>query len=190
MVKKYMGILAKREMFLRFIGASIFLLGLIISIILDIYLIETFISFIALVLIIILLFSFILCLKFELRFIRENYTISSLSIVIFLIILMTIGFIYSFLKSRNLVFLFISSSNILIIISWHYSLALYKKKKLISIVGYILYSTITLFLRLRRHYSQIGLILSFLPLILITCGMLVILITEIRMKRKGLLNYL
>jgi len=190
MVKKYMGILAKREMFFRFIGAIIFLLGFIISIILDIYLIKTLLSSIALVLIILFLFSFILCLKFELRFIRENYTISSISIVICLIILMTIGFIDSFLKSRDLVFLFISSSNILIIISWHYSLALYKKKKLISIMGYILYSTITTFLRVRKYYSQFGLILSFIPLTLITCGVLIILITEIRMKRKGLLNYL
>ncbi len=185
-----MGILAKREFFLRVIGAFIILLGMIISIIFDFFILNDILVFMYSFLTVLILFSFILCLKFELRFIRENYTISSISIFICLIILLTIGFIYSFIKSVGIVYLFITSSNILIIISWHYSLALYKKKKLISIVGYILYSTITIFLRLRMYYTQIGLILSYLPLILITCGILVILITEIRMKRKGLLNYL
>lgn len=43
---------------------------------------------------------------------------------------------------------------------------------------------------LKLYFTQIGFILSFSPLILITCGVLAILITEIRMKRKDLLNYL
>lgn len=179
-----MGILAKREFILRFFGAFIILLGIIISIIFDFFILNDFLVFAYSFLTVLILFSFIVCLKFELKFIRDNYTISSISICLCLIILLTIGFIYSFITSRGIVYLFITSSNILIVISWHYSLTLYKKKKLISIVGYILYSYITVFLRLRK------LILSFLPLILITCGVLVILITEIRMKKKGLLNYL
>lgn len=185
-----MGILAKREFLLRFIGAFIILLGIIISITLDFFILNDILVFTYSFLTILILFSFIVCLKFELRFIRENYIISSISIVICLIILLTMGFIYSFIKSVGVIYLFITSSNILIVMSWHYSLALYKKKKLISIVGYILYSSITIFFRLMQSFSQILLILNFLPLFLITCGILVILITEIRMKRKNLLNYL
>jgi hypothetical protein len=129
-------------------------------------------------------------LKLELNFIRENFLRSFIIICVFIITIFLVSLDYILRKALHVDYIFILCSNILIIISWHYSISIYKKKKLIFIFGFILYVFITFFLRLRKLIDQIGLIMSLLPLILIISGVTVILLTEISMIRRGLLKFI
>lgn len=187
MVKKYMGIFAKREMFLRFMGASIFLLGLVISIYFDIYSIKTLQSSIILFLIDMILFSFIICAKLEVNFVSKNYLIIILLVSGFFLILLTLGLIYSLDK---FIFFLLVSSNILIIISWHYSLSLYKMKKVFFLIGSIIYLLISIFFRIKTSMDQFGVISSLVPLLFIIIGLALIIVIELRMIKKGLLKYI
>ena len=182
-IKISMGIRAKRQFISRIIGFSVILIGIIISIVFDFFILDP-LSFIYSFLPLLILLLFILSLKFEVQFIRENYTISAIIMITGVIIFCIMGLIQSFIEPIHIVYLLNTSSNILIVISWHYSLTIYKKKKLITIGGYILYSFLTVSLRLYTFNTLIGLFLSLLPFILRSCGQVIILITEIRMKKK------
>ncbi len=185
-----MGVLAKREIYIRFIGLFFFLLGLIFSVVSDFFLFQDKLIFILLLIINLVILSFILCLKLELNLIRENFLASFIIICLFIISLFIVSFDYLLRKALHDEYIFIISSNILIIISWHYSISFYKKKKLIFIFGFIIYVFITFFLRLRKLIDQIGLVVSLLPLILISSGVTVILLAEISMIRRGLLKFI
>ncbi len=185
-----MGVLAKREIYIRFIGLFFFLLGLIFSAVSDFFLFQDKLIFILLLIINLVIFSFIVCLKLELNFIRENFLRSFIIICVFIITIFIVSLDYILRKALCVEFIFILGSNILIFISWHYSISIYKKKKLIFIFGFIIYVFITFFLRLRKLIDQIGLIMSLLPLILIISGVTVILLTEISMIRRGLLKFI
>jgi hypothetical protein len=84
----------------------------------------------------------------------------------------------------------ITSSNILISISWHYSLTIYKNKKILAIMGYVLFSFLTIYIRSNYSNNPFDLVLSLVPLMMITCGLLIIIITELIMRKKGFLKYL
>jgi hypothetical protein len=93
-------------------------------------------------------------------------------------------------KSATLLFSMISISEILIIINWHFSLSIFKKEKLIFLISGILYCILTFIFSLSSLILQLGLLLGIAPLVLVVLGVLTIIIAEILMKKKGLLNYI
>lgn len=185
-----MGVLAKREIFIRFIGSFFFLSGLIFSIISDYFLFQDNVIFIFLLIINLVMLLFVFCLKFELNFIRESFLASFLIICLLIITLFIVSFDYVLRKRVYIEYTFILCSNIFTIISWHYSISFYKKKKLIFIFGFIIYVIITLSLRLRMLVDHTGLIMNLISLILIISGVAVILLIELRMIRNGLLKFI
>ncbi len=184
-----MGVLAKREIYIRFLGLLLFFLGLIFSVVSDFFLFQDKLIFNFLLIINLVILSFILCLKLELNLIRENFLASFILICLIVITLFIVSFDYVIRKIFYVEYIFILCSNILIIVSWHYSISYYKKKKLIFLFGFIIYVLVTFFLRLGKLIYQIGLIIGLLPLILIISGVTVILVIEIRMMRRGLLKF-
>jgi hypothetical protein len=184
-----MGILAKRKFFLRFVGAFIILLGIVLSIIFDYFLLNI-LTFLFSVFPILILFSFIACLKIEVKYVREHYFIISVIVSISLIMIIITGCLFGVIESISLLYLLITSSNILISISWHYSLTIYRNKKILAIAGYSLSSILTIFIRSSYSNNLFDLVLSLIPLMMIICGLLIIIITELRMRKKGFLNYL
>ena len=184
-----MGIIAKREMIIRFTGAIIFLLGLIFTIIIDLYLLENIFSNITLLLIVLILFLFSFSLKLDLTFTRRHFLLNIIvvwSICLLLLILRSI-----FIQSHILViFLLISVSNIIAIICWHFSLSLYKKKKIIFVVGSLIYVLISVLLRIGLLQIYNKLLVGILPFFLIIIGIICILASERLMIKKGILKYI
>jgi hypothetical protein len=87
-------------------------------------------------------------------------------------------------------FVLIVSSNLLLIICWHFSLSIYKKKKLIFIFSGTGYCIITFILWLANFVSYSFLVFILIPLVLVLIGILLIVVAELSMKKKGLLNYI
>lgn len=181
-----MGIQAKRESLFRIIGMMLILIGFTISIFLDILVVGDPLISILLILIEISWFFLSLFLKLEKNFFVDHFFQIFLVLSCFSIFLIIIAFLLS--STNSVFFAFISKviSNLLIIVCWHFCLSLYKKEKLIfffSGAGYVLLSLIYGIKLLIIYYTLI-------PLILITTGIVFIIISELNMKKKGLLTYI
>ena len=184
-----MGIIAKHEMIIRFTGAIIFLLGVIFTIIIDLILLENIFSNITLLLIVVILFLFSFSVKLDLSFTRRHILLNLIFVSSICLLLLIFGSI--FIQSHILViFLLISVSNIIAIISWHFSLSLYKKKKIIFVVGCLIYVLLSLLLRIGLSPIYSKQLVGILPLFLIIIGMMCILISERLMMKKGILKYI
>ncbi len=184
-----MGIKGKWEIFFRLFGMILFLIGIISTVILDFYLLQDILVYIFLIIILVLLFSLIIGLKLELKTLMENQLMVSTIISMFSSIILIIGSIISHQQSIITIFLFLTLSNSLAIISWHFSLSLYKKKKFIFIIGSTIYVFISLFLRIQVLMKNFGLI-CLLPLIIIIIGIGTIITAEIILIKKKLLKYI
>ena len=184
-----MGIIAKHEMIIRFTGAIIFLLGVIFTIIIDLFLLENNFSNITLLLIVVILFLFSFSVKLDLPFTRRHILLNLIFVSSFCLLLLMLGSI--FIQSHILViFLLISVSNIIAIISWHFSLSLYKKKKIIFAVSFLIYVLISLLLRIGLSPIYSKLLVGILPLFLMIIGVMCILVIERLMMKKGILKYI
>ena len=87
----------------------------------------------------------------------------------------------------NIRFVLLESSNLLLVSCWHFSLSIYRKNKLIFIIGG--FSSLVLNMLLwssLKHVFIIGLSLLLTQLF----GLLLIILAELIMKKKGLLNYI
>ena len=184
-----MGIIAKREMIGRFTGAIFFLLGLIFTLIMDTYLLESIISNITLFLIVLILLLFSFSLKLDLPFTRRHFLLNAILVWSTSLILLIVG---SFFIQNHIlgIFLLISILNIIAIICWHFSLSINKKKKIIFAIGSWVYILISLLLRIGLSYINKKLFVGILPLFLIVLGVLCILVSERLMIKKGILKYI
>lgn len=184
-----MGIQAKRESLSRIVGMILILIGLILTIFLDLFVIINPLINVILILIELLWFFFSVFLKLEKSYFTDHFFQIFLVILCFSIFLIIIGIVFNSVNSVFLVFIFKVISNLLIIICWHFCLSLYKKEKIIfffSGVGYVILSLIFGFKVIILKIGGYAII----PLTLITLGMVIIMISEKLMKRKGLLNYI
>lgn len=177
-----MGIKAKGESLSRIIGMVLILIGLVLSIFLDFLVIINALLIILLILIETLWFIFSLFLKLEKNFFIEHVIKISIILSCFSIVLIILGIVFSTANSTFFLFVFKVISNLLIIICWHFCLSLYKKEKLIFFFSGTGYIIITLIYGITAF--------AVIPLMLITLGIVIIIISEILMKKKGLLNYI
>ncbi|KKN38261.1 hypothetical protein LCGC14_0755310 [marine sediment metagenome] len=185
-----MGIKGKWEMLFRLLGNILFLIGIIITIILDFYIVQNLLVYFLLVLSVGLHFSLILGFKLDFRFLDDNRLTILTIITIITSILLLIGSILSQRLLKTPIFLFLTLSNSLGMICWDFSLSLFKKKKIMFIIGSLVYISTSFFFRflvLMKTYGFIGLLL---PLIFTTIGIGTILSAEIKLIKKKLLKYI
>ena len=177
-----MGIQAKRESLSRIAGMILILTGIILSFSLDIFVDFSHLLIIILILIEALWFIFSLCLKLERKFCVE-YLIQIFLFLVFLSICLTlIGILQNNLSSNGFIFKIIS--NLLIIVCWHFSLSLYKKEKVFFLFSGVVYVILSLICGIKIS------IINLIPLIFITTGIGFIIISELNMRKKGLLTYI
>ncbi|MFX1384224.1 MAG: hypothetical protein ACFFBP_17450, partial [Promethearchaeota archaeon] len=81
-------------------------------------------------------------------------------------------------------------SDILLIFCWHNALSIYKKEKIIFLIGGIGYLIISLIFRISSIIISLNLFFKLVPIALVIFGIFLIIFAEIRMKKKGLLNYI
>ena len=169
-----MSILGKKEGICRLLGTTLILIGLILSIPFNYFILNNSLLYLLFILIGIPPFILSIFLKLEQDFIVKNS-----SKILFIIVTINISLIIT------AVFF-----NLLLISCWHLSLSLYKKNKLIFIFSGLGYCIINLFLWFANFILNNLLVVILLPLLLALIGIMLIIVAELSMKKKGLLNYI
>lgn len=176
----------KKEGLLRVLGMVLILISLLASIIFDFFLLD-FTIYILVLISFIAWFILIVLLKLEKDFIVDNSLKFFIGLGFFSILTIIIAAIIN--ASAIFLIVVVTISNILIIFCWHFALSIFKKEKVIFLVGGIGYCILTLIFRVILFIS-LNLLLGIGPIILLILGIIVIIMAEMRMKKKGLLNYI
>lgn len=185
-----MGVKGKWEMSFRLLGNGIFLIGIIITIIFDFYILQNSVVYFLLVLSVGLHFSLILGFKFELKFLVDNKLTILTILTIIITIILLLGLILSQELSKSLFFLFLTLSNILGMICWDFSVSIFKKKKRIFLVGSLMYIFTFFIFRFSvwmKNYYYTALLL---PLIIVIIGIGTIILAEIKLIKKKLIKFI
>ena len=183
-----MSIQGKKEGICRLTGTTLILIALVLSIFFNYFIINNLLLYLLFILIGIPPFILSIFLKLEQDFIVKNSSKILLIIVtINITLIITAVFFSSFLMIK---FALIVSSNLLFVSCWHFSLSLYKKNKLIFIFSGLGYCIINLFLLFANFILNNLLFVILGPLLLALIGILLIILAELSMKKKGLLNYI
>ena len=181
-----MSIRGKKEGFCRLIGSFLLLLSFILSIFFSILALNEAILSLILIFIIIPPFLMSILLKLEQAFIVNISTKLLILLATLVVVLnsVTLPINSDLLKTR---FVLLESSNLLLISCWHTSLSIYKKNKIIFIVGgstsFVL--NVLLWLSLKHLF-----IISISLMLTLFFGLLLITSAELIMKKKGLLNFI
>lgn len=178
----------KKESMLRLLGMVLILIGLLASLIFD-YFILMMNFYVFVLLIFIPWFILIILLKLEKDFFVDNMWKLFLLFGIYTFIMIIIG-IFIPMGADMIPFIMISISYILLILSWHFALSIFKKEKTIFLIGGIVYCILSVIFRIPLLVLKIGLLLGISALVIIVLGMLLIIIAEMVMKKKGLLNWI
>ncbi|MFX1258198.1 MAG: hypothetical protein ACFFAN_10085 [Promethearchaeota archaeon] len=180
---------AKKESLIRVLGTVLILFGLLISVVLDFFILD-FILYIYILSIFIPWFFLIILLKLEIDILVEYMLIFMIVLTVYSIILIIIGgLVISTNELNTLIFVVTAISNILIILCWQFALSIYKKKKLVFLIGGIGYCLLTAIFRLGILMAKLIWFISLVPLTLIILGMCLTIFAELWMKKKGLLNW-
>ena len=187
-IHKSMSIQGKKEGICRLIGTTLIFIGLVLSIPFNYFIFNNSLLYLLFILICIPPFILSIFLKLEQDFIVKN----SLKILLIIVtinisLIITAIFFSSFLM---IVFALIVSSNLLLVSCWHFSLSLYKKNKLIFIISGLGYCIINLFLWFANYVLNSLFFVILLSLFLVLIGIMLIIVAELSMKKKGLLNYI
>ncbi len=181
----------KREGLMRILGTVLILFGLIASIISDFFiLLSSTTLYILTLLIFIPWFILIVLLKLEKDFFVENMLKLFFILAIYSVTIIIIGSVISSSETITLLFVVLTISNILIIFCWHFALSIYKKEKLIFLLGGIGYCILMVIFGIGYLIAYFGWFLGLSPLLSVILGICAIIIAEIIMKKKGLLNYI
>ncbi|MBN1217236.1 MAG: hypothetical protein JXA99_17580 [Candidatus Lokiarchaeota archaeon] len=180
---------AKIKIILRIFGFLLIFSGIIISIASEVVTFSIFIYFLYLATII-PFFIYIILTKIEAEFLKkkeELYLATSVIVSTFFFILS----IYN-INQLDITFLFFLStiSNYLYIICWNYSLSIYRKEKLISIINGICFCILTGIFKNKINISKLAMLFYFISIIFLALGFLIIIIIEIIMKKTHLLKWI
>ncbi|MFW9937147.1 MAG: hypothetical protein ACFFD5_05820 [Candidatus Thorarchaeota archaeon] len=174
---------------LRLAGACLILIGLFSSIFLDLFILDAWtVSLIALLIEIpwILLSIFI---KLEINYFKENLKLISIVLYVSFIIFIVFGLLLSPNLSIAILFILILISTFCLTACWHFSISIFKKEKIIAVLGGVGYGILSIFCRFNELGILFGPVTSLTPIFLISIGFILILVIEYYMMRKGLLKY-
>ena len=179
---------AKKESLMRLLGMVLILCGLLITLFVDIIFV---ISNVALFLLIIIpWFLLIILLKLEINFVVDHAIIFSIIFCIYTIIMSLVALLFISNEVASLLFIILVISDILLLICWHFPISIFKKKKILSILCGFGYLIITSIFRLLPIVIIWPWLLNLGSAAVVLLGMVLILFAEMRMKKKGLLNYI
>ena len=174
---------ARKSAIIRIIGAILIFIGLFLSIVFKIRIIESFIgSFLWIIIILPWIISYIL-LKLSNDFIINNFKRISYLLIIHSISFYVIAPIWNFLIAT--IILVSLCLDLLLLNSWNLSLTIYKKKKIIFFISGLSYIAGTIIFDI-----QVAFLEYLICTITISGGIAIILITEYHMHKKGYLNYI
>jgi len=176
----------------RVAGSVVMLFGLILSLIFSAFLnINISPTFILMITIWLLWLVLSVLLKLEVEFVIDHLKIFAFSSVLYTLGIVTFLMVYNYLYLSDLVLIInVITSNLSLILSWHFSLSIYKKKKIVFVGGFIGYLLLVFYPNYVDLIPKFGILIALLPNLFVILGCLLILITEVCMKKKGYLNYI
>jgi len=184
-----MGIKGKKEGVYRLLGSILLLISLVLSMLSGfLTLTHPFLS-ITLILNTIPPFVLSIFLKLEQDFFVNNAKrfLYLLLIEIIVVNSITFAFYNTFLALSTVI---TSSSIILLTICWHFSLSIYKKRKIIFFICGISYILINILILLDNISVSHLFIMKLVLIISVSLGLFLIILAELIMKKKGWLNYI
>ncbi|MFX1392805.1 MAG: hypothetical protein ACFFAH_04440 [Promethearchaeota archaeon] len=182
---------AKKESLMRLLGMVVILFGLLITFVIDyIFVISNITINLLILCIIIPWFVLIILLKLEMDFFVENTLIFYIIIAIYSVIIIVISIIIIPNVFGPIQIAILAISDILLIFCWHNALSIYKKEKIVFLLGGIGYFIISLIFRISSIIISLSLFFKIVPIALVIFGIFLIIFAEMRMKKKGLLNYI
>lgn len=181
-----MSIRGKKEAFFRIIGSFLILLGFCLSIYFNFLALNNLFLYLASLLIIIPPFLTSIFLKLEQDAVVKN---STKILCVQAIVVITLNLIILATNSTLLSFrfIFIESSSLLLLSCWHFSLSIYIRNKVVFVISGIGSFALNIILWLNLEYL---LIISVILILTLFFGLLLIILAELIMKKKGLLNYI
>ncbi|MFX0074381.1 MAG: hypothetical protein ACFE96_02990 [Candidatus Hermodarchaeota archaeon] len=181
-----MSIRGKKEGFFRILGSFLILMSLILSVLFKLLAINNLLVFLLLNLLVLPLFLLSVLLKLEQDFFVKKWITILLFLAVVDVIINIVVF-FSYNLSLFIKFVLFECSDLLLIICWHDSLSLYKKRKIV----FALSGFFSFVLNCIIWFSLGNIIFIFVFLMpTLILGILLIIIAELRMRKKGLLNYI
>ena len=179
---------AKKESLMRLLGMVLILFGLLITLVVDIIFVISNVIFY--ILIIIPWFLLIILLKLEIDFFVDRTIIFFIILCVYTIIMSLVALLFISNEVGSLLFIMLVISDILLLICWHFAITIFKKKKILFILCGIGYLLITCIYRLLPIVITWPWFFNLGSAAIVLLGMVLILFAEMRMKKKGLLNYI
>jgi len=184
-----MSIKGKKEGIYRLLGSILLLISLVLGLLLGFLTLNNLLLSISLILITIPPFVLSILLKLE-----QDFFVNNAKRFLFLLLIENIvvnTFIIAFYNiSVALTTVITSSSIILLIICWHFSLSIYKKNKIIFFICGVSYFILQFLILLASISVSHLFIFNLTLLISVSLGLFLIITAELIMKKKGWLNYI
>lgn len=184
-----MSIKGKKESISRLVGSILILISIVLEMCLSFLIINNLLLNLILLLITVPPFMLSILLKVEQDFIIKNIT-KFLFLLLSEIIVLSIIILGFYGATLIIKFSLVSSSNLLIIICWHFSLSLYKKNKIIFFICGISYILVNIPILLGNILFSYLFIINLILLLIVSLGLFLILAAELIMKKKGWLKYI
>lgn len=180
-----MGLVGKKQTAGRFLGWIIITLGMILTFIFDFIIISIIYNIFDALGVPIWYICIILLAKMDrIRFLESHK--KEFYIITFTIIFL-LTFILGYYVGSDKLFLIISGMTIIVL--WHMTLSIEKKEKRGMVIVYILYLSSGFIIRL--IFIEIQFLMLFLiPMIIISIGVAINLLSEWSMRKKGLMKYI
>jgi hypothetical protein len=184
-----MSIEGKTEIISRFLGSFLILVSIILGMCLSFLIFSNLLISLNLLLITVPPFMLSILLKVEQDFIIKHAPKFLFLLLLEIIVLNSIIFVF-YSISLALVTVLISSSNILLIICWHFSLSIHKKNKIIFLICGICYFFVFLPLLLNSIPLTHLFIYNLILFLIVSLGLFLIIAAELIMRKKGWLKYI
>ena len=184
-----MNIKGKKEGIYRLLGSFLLLISLVLALILGFLTLNNPLLSITLISITVPPFVLSILLKLE-----QDFFVNNAKNLLYLLLIENIVvnslMVTFYSTSLALTTVITSSSNILLLICWHFSLSIYKKNKIIFFICSVSYFILQFSILLSSISISHLFIINLTLIISVSLGVFLIISAELIMKKKGWLNYL
>lgn len=184
-----MSIQAKKEGLLRLIGMICIVIAIGLNLIFDFLITSCLPAYVILFSISIPWIAFIALMKLENEVIMEYLRYFYLFFIAYTIGLLIISRFACIPVGIYVNYLFIAGAYVLGLLTWHFSLSIFKIKKIVFLVFGIAYIVISLVFRMSLYNNAGILLFGIISIVFFSAGLGLVIFAEQIMKKKGLLNY-
>ncbi len=184
-----MSIKGKKEGICRLLGSILLLISFVIAMFIEFLIIYNPLLSITLIGITVPPFFLSILLKLE-----QDFFVNNAKNILYLLLIENIALnsiiVAFYSTSIALTAILASSSNILLLICWHFSLSIYKMKKIVFFICGISYLIVQLLVLLGSFSVSRLFIFNLTLIITVSLGLMLIISAELIMKKKGWLKYI